>query len=153
MKFLNLDYCSEVLEELSSDSSEFAEELKKILESSVSMPNIPFPTLGGLTFWNNIAECNGWKIQQNMLTQHARILDKDDVRIAWGTLDEMTKLMEKMAEFLRAKKNNEKQNNLILMEEIKKLKELLDIGAITQEEYKNKKDELMSQIHCNHYSV
>ena len=141
-----MDY-REILEKLSFDS-DMSEDLRKIIiESDLSMPNIPFPTLGGLVFWNNIAECNGWKFQQNMISQHARILDKDDVRIAWGTVDDMSKLMEKMLDHLKAKKNLEKNENLMIMEEIKKLKELLDIDAITQEEFRDKKEELMSNIH------
>ena len=82
-----------------------------------------------------------------MITQHARILDSNDVRIAWGTVDEMSRIMEKMTEHIRAKKSLEKHENFCIMETIRKLKELLDIGAITQEEYKTKKAELMSKIH------
>ena len=54
--------------------------------------------------------------------------------------------MEKMAAHLRAKKNLEKHENFCIMETTKKLKELLDIGAITQEEYQSKKAELMSSV-------
>ena len=36
-----------------------------------SMPNINFPTMGGLLFWNDLARCNGWRMQQNTLTQPA----------------------------------------------------------------------------------
>ena len=135
----------EILEEFSL-GSEISNDLIQIIESETSMPNIPFPTMGGLVFWRNIAEFNGWKFQQNMITQHARILDSDDVRIAWGTVDEMSRIIEKMIAHLKAKKNLKKQENLNIMEMIKKLKELLDLGAITQEEYKSKKDELMSKI-------
>ena len=138
--------CYEEILEAFSLGTEVSEDLMKIIESESSMPNIPFPTMGGLVFWRNIAEFNGWKFQQNMLTQHARILDSDDVRIAWGTVDEMSRIMEKMIAHIRAKKNLEKHENLCILETIKKLKELLDIGAITQEEYNSKKDELMSKI-------
>jgi hypothetical protein len=47
-------------------------------------PNIPFPTLGGEVFWNTLSSYNGWRLQQNMLTNHARILDPDGIRYAWG---------------------------------------------------------------------
>ena len=139
------DY-SEILEELSS-GSELSEELRRIIASRTSMPNIPFPTMGGLIFWNNIAECNGWKIQQNMITQHARIIDADDVRIAWGTLDEMKDLLEEMANHLKLQRSLRKHDNLAALEEIRKLKELLDIEAITQEEFSDKKRELLSKVH------
>ena len=138
------DY-TEILEELSS-GSEIADELRLIIERNVSMPNIPFPTMGGLVFWNNIAECNGWKIQQNMLTHHARIIDSNDVRIAWGTLDEMKDLLEDLANYLKLQREVRKNENLATLEEIKKLKELLDIGAIDIEEFRQKKTELMSKV-------
>ena len=48
------------------------------------MPNIPFPTLGGLIFWNNLAEVNGWRVQQHIFTGHCRVLDNDNIRRAWG---------------------------------------------------------------------
>jgi len=47
-------------------------------------PNIPTKTLGGTMFWNTLDRRNGWKLQQNMFTQHYRILDPDNVRQAWG---------------------------------------------------------------------
>ena len=48
------------------------------------MPNIPLPTLGGLVFWNDLAEVNGWRVQQNIITGHCRVLDEDNIRRAWG---------------------------------------------------------------------
>ena len=139
--------CYEEILEAFSLGAEVSDDLMKIIESESSLPNIPFPTMGGLVFWRNIAEFNGGKFQQNMITQHARILDSNDVRIAWGTVDEMSRIMEKMTAHLRAKKSLEKHENFCIMETIKKLKELLDMGAITQEEYKSKKAELMKSIH------
>ena len=108
--------CYEEILEAFSLGTEVSDDLMKIIESESSMPNIPFPTMGGLVFWRNIAEFNGWKFKQNMLTQHARILDSDDVRIAWGTVDEMSRIMEKMIAHIRAKKNLEKHENLCILE-------------------------------------
>ena len=50
-----------------------------------SMPNIKFYTLGGHVFWNTLASKNGYKLQQNIFTRHCRILDSEDMRIAWGS--------------------------------------------------------------------
>lgn len=61
-----------------------------------SMPNIPFPTMGGQFFWNELANVNGWRVQQNMLTQHCRVLDPDDMRIAWGGADAIMKAFERL---------------------------------------------------------
>ena len=68
--------------------------LNKILESEISMPNIPTPTAGGKLLWDTLAEYEGWRLQQNEVTKHCRILDPDDVRRAWGTKSGMFKALE-----------------------------------------------------------
>ena len=125
-----------------------AKELLDILDMELSLPNIPFPTMGGEVFWNTLAEYNGWKLQQNMFTHHARILDSDNVSIAWGTINGMEKAMDRMARHLHkydkpAPTSSERMDS---MEELKKLKELLDIGAITEKEFQDKKSKIMKTI-------
>jgi hypothetical protein len=34
-----------------------------MLDAELSLPNIPFPTMGGEVFWTDIAKYGGWKIQ------------------------------------------------------------------------------------------
>ena len=63
------------------------------LKEAGTLPNIPLPTMGGKVFWKNIAEKDGWKLQKNMFTTHCRVLDPNDVRVAWG-FDEDTLLAE-----------------------------------------------------------
>ena len=43
------------------------------------------PTLGGKVFWGDNFIYAGWRIQENVVTGHHRLLDPDDVRQAWGT--------------------------------------------------------------------
>ena len=50
------------------------------------MINVPLKTLGGRQFWGDVRFCHGWRVQQNVLSQHYRLLDKNDVRYAAGTL-------------------------------------------------------------------
>ena len=113
------------------------------------MFNIPFPTMGGNVWWNTLVSRGGYKLQQNMFTRHARILDDDDVRIAWGGIDAMTRVLDRMVKYMR---DNSEQvlssstGSLDAMEQLKKLKELLDIGAITQSEFDRKKADLMPRI-------
>ena len=131
------------------DRSSHSDSLLRILDAELSLPNIPMPTMGGEVFWNNIAEFNGWKLQQNMFTHHARILDSDNVRIAWGTINGMEKAMKRMVSSLHqydepAETTSAKQK--AAMETLKQLKELLDMGAISQAEYDEKKAKLMKQI-------
>jgi hypothetical protein len=39
-----------------------------------------FPTVGGKVFWTNVKVVGGWKLQQNQITGHYRILDTDEWR-------------------------------------------------------------------------
>ena len=64
---------------------------------NISMPNINFPTLGGVYFWNDICSVKGWRLQQNTLTQHYRILDPNNIRRAYGGLTAMEKLFNRIA--------------------------------------------------------
>ena len=126
-----------------------AESLLRILDTELSLPNIPTPTLGGEVLWNTIAEYNGWKVQQNMITHHARILNSDHVRIAWGTINGMMKALDRMAACLHQYEedpSDASQRRRSAMDELKSLKELLDLGAITESEYRAKKAKLMDQI-------
>ena len=141
------DY-EEILRILSGQTQQ-AQSFLKQLEEELSMPNIPMPTMGGEVFWNNIAECNGWKLQQNMFTQHARILDDNNVRIAWGSLKAMEKAMDRLVQGLHkysVDSSVQSQNRLSAMDELKKLKELFDLGALTQEEYESKKAQIMKRF-------
>ena len=78
----------EVLKLISTNKHELSL-FKMICDIELSLPNIPFPTMGGHVFWNTYAECNGWKLQQHMLTHHARIIDDNNIRVAWGNLKGM----------------------------------------------------------------
>ncbi len=91
--------CAEILK-LLVQNPELVRELQKILDMELSMPNIPFPTMGGKVFWNDIAEYGGWKLQQNMITHHARILNEKNVRIAWGTINGMEKALDRLIRHL-----------------------------------------------------
>jgi len=57
--------------------------------------NIPAATAGGKVWWNLLAQKNGWKLQQNKLTQHIRILNPEDIRKAWGQENVILDAIEK----------------------------------------------------------
>ncbi|MEM9470358.1 MAG: alpha/beta fold hydrolase [Pseudomonadota bacterium] len=48
-------------------------------------PNVALPTLGGTQFWADEHLRNGWRIQRHVWTGHYRLLDSDNVRLAWGS--------------------------------------------------------------------
>ena len=117
------------------------------LDKEISMPNIPFPTMGGEVFWQDLAEFNGWRLQQNMFFKNARILRPDNVRVAWGTVNGMYKALDRLVDGMKNSRYSDSDNsfseeNYGAIEKIKQLKELLDIGAISQEEFNAKKAEL-----------
>lgn len=47
--------------------------------------NLPAPTLGGIQLWRDSHVFAGWRIQENVLTGHFRLLDPGDFRRAWGS--------------------------------------------------------------------
>lgn len=47
-------------------------------------PNLPLATLGGRQFWADRHLHAGWRIQENVFTGHARLLDPGNVRRCWG---------------------------------------------------------------------
>ncbi|MBT4693707.1 MAG: alpha/beta hydrolase [Planctomycetaceae bacterium] len=50
--------------------------------------NFRTKTLGGKQFWTDLRIQDGWRIQQNIFTEHYRLLDPKDIRHEWGTLKE-----------------------------------------------------------------
>jgi pimeloyl-ACP methyl ester carboxylesterase len=47
--------------------------------------NLPTPTLGGTQLWRDSHVFAGWRIQENVLTGHFRLLDPEDTRRVWGS--------------------------------------------------------------------
>lgn len=44
-------------------------------------------TMGGYIWWRNVEECHGYRLQQNILSKHFRILDEEHYRLL-STYDE-----------------------------------------------------------------
>lgn len=53
-------------------------------QPATQLPNWKLPTLGGKQIWTDHFWRQGWRIQQNALTGHWRLLDGHNVRHAWG---------------------------------------------------------------------
>ncbi len=49
------------------------------------MPNLAMPTLGGVQFWRDEKIAGGWRLQCHVWTHHCRLLDRNNVRRAWGS--------------------------------------------------------------------
>ncbi len=46
---------------------------------------IAMPTMGGRQLWSDVFAQAGWRIQENAVTGHYRLLDPDDRRLEWGS--------------------------------------------------------------------
>ncbi|WP_044975880.1 hypothetical protein [Ruminococcus sp. HUN007] len=68
----------------------------------MKMPNIPWPVMNAGAFWNTLGEYAGCKFEQNLITQHCRILDNYGVRRAWGSETAMERLIMQMAGYERS---------------------------------------------------
>ena len=55
-----------------------------------------FSTGGGKVWWENAAEYNGWRVQKHHITQHFRVLNPENIRIAWGIEKDIVKAFEDM---------------------------------------------------------
>lgn len=62
--------------------------LSRAQEASVPpqhLPNLPLPTLGGRQLWTDHLWNDGWRLQQNAITGHWRLISPANVRYAWGS--------------------------------------------------------------------
>ena len=60
--------------------------------------NVPLPTLGGKQFWTDHRWSNGIRLQFNSTVNHWRILNRNDVRLAWGTSEAMVLRYEELTQ-------------------------------------------------------
>lgn len=79
-----------------------AAQLSDFLEryGSAFAPNLPFPTMGGNIWYDNIFEVEGWRLQQHRtagLQAHYRFLNAENVRVGWVLQPQ--KLLDALAEY------------------------------------------------------
>lgn len=58
--------------------------------------NWKLPTLGGKQVWTDHRWWYDWRLQHNLLTDHWRVVDPDNVRHAWGTREACLNHLEKV---------------------------------------------------------
>lgn len=76
------------------DSPDLFSQFLNILDKEISLPNIPLPTFGGDYWWQDLVSYKGIRLQQNYFSKHCRILDENNVRLAWGTKNGMIKALD-----------------------------------------------------------
>lgn len=95
---------------------------------SGSGPNIALPTLGGKQLWADTFIYAGWRIQQNVVTGHFRLLDNKDIRRAWGDEAACREEFEKLRKELTLKHNS--KHAVILLHGIGRSKETFNKMAL-----------------------
>ena len=58
--------------------------------------NLPTKTAGGTQFWTDHAWRDGYRVQQNAITGHWRLLDSSNVRRAWGSREQCEQVLERL---------------------------------------------------------
>ncbi len=61
-------------------------DLVKVIALNGLDAKLPDKTMGGRVWWQDIKECKGYRIQQNIISRHFRILDAEDRRF-FSTFD------------------------------------------------------------------
>ena len=124
----------------------------KFCEYIGSMPNVESPTMGGQVFWDTITSYEGWRVQKNKLTGHCRLLDPNDVRKAWGSFSAMSDAFEWLIGIEQKSLSEgqtvylEASNNIDIPNQIRQLGELMKEELITQQEFEQKKKELLDRL-------
>jgi pimeloyl-ACP methyl ester carboxylesterase len=68
------------------ETAQAAEDAHSLKHSKDSTLETVMKTLGGRQFWGDVKFFRGWRIQQNVFTEHFRLLDPKDNRYAYGSL-------------------------------------------------------------------
>tara|TARA_R110002049_G_scaffold46487_1_gene135195 strand:- start:154670 stop:155815 length:1146 start_codon:yes stop_codon:yes gene_type:complete len=58
--------------------------------------NVPLKTIGGSQVWTDYRFRDGYRLQRHALTRHWRVLDKNDVRRAWGNRVECQRKLDQL---------------------------------------------------------
>ncbi|MCL1948747.1 MAG: hypothetical protein FWF59_03345 [Turicibacter sp.] len=79
------------------DVCHFEEMLGNLIHEPVILREYAFPNLSyqmwdGRNMWLDVAVLKGWKVQRNLITGLYRIIDDNNVRRAWGTLEMMEEI-------------------------------------------------------------
>ncbi len=78
------------------DIAEPAGEEEAMKSKNASRLNLALKTGGGIQLWTDHLYRGGYRIQQNALTGHWRLLDADDVRQTWGSFDHCQSVLDEL---------------------------------------------------------
>ena len=90
--------------------SSIAQQTTDIEQERMSLDSLKFKikTLGGKQFWTDVCNIGGWRIQENAVSGHARLIDPKNVRHESGSLDQCRQRLDKLIESKTAKQHTGK---------------------------------------------
>ncbi len=142
---MDVDLAIRALNVLAS-GGELASKAENIMKKELNMPNLKLPVMDDGVFWNDIAECKGLKLQQNTVTKSARIIDSNGVRVAWGTYNGMQMVINRLCKEFVPELYGTHNDRMGALDELEKIKELLDKKIITVDEFEEKKLKILNRI-------
>lgn len=63
-------------------------------EPPPAYPNLKMTTWGGKQLWTDHCWRQGWRVQQNVISGHWRVLDSENVRHAWGSREACEQILQ-----------------------------------------------------------
>lgn len=84
-------------QEFPQENNEQNQNIFNIMAPKLPKLQIDTKTMGGRQFWGDLKFFHGYRIQQNVLTKHHRLLDPEDIRKAWGTREECEQALADIA--------------------------------------------------------
>lgn len=130
--------------------------INQVCEIGGDKPNVDAPTAGGKTWWNNLAVAKGWKIQQNKLTKHCRLLNPQNRRKAWGSKSSLVSAVNTVHARIQKDKEEKKavektakkvdMDREEILSALERLGELRDKEVLTESEFQEKKKELLAKL-------
>jgi hypothetical protein len=132
--------------------------------------NVRIKVMDGGVWWDNIKQRRGWKLQQNKLTGHYRIISPDKYREAWGYRsdgDELSELFDEMTgDYSSSGRDSSssssstrvpetpsptatpphKPSKSEVLAQLKELGELYEAAVLTKEEFEAAKQKLLKEL-------
>lgn len=107
---------------------------KKTPESEDDETSWTMKTLGGRQFWGDVHFLRGWKIQQNIITGHYRLLDDHDYRFESGTFDSCKQKLDEIAKEKQIKPMTEEKVVIVVHGIIRSSKSMKTMKARLEKE-------------------
>ena len=93
-------FCTLHLHSNADDTTQIKDTEKMSNENKTSAPkkgpfNLAWKTTGGMQFWTDHLYRDGYRVQQNAVTGHWRLLNPDNVRLGWGNRANCESVLER----------------------------------------------------------